>query len=395
MKVLHVIPSLSPKHGGPSAALPAMARASMAQGLEVTIATTDDDGRGCRLDVPLGTAQRDADGSQRIYFRKNTKFYKVSWQLGRWLRGHVSEFDVVHIHALFSYSSVAAARAAKAAGVPYVVRPLGVLNRWGMENRRRAVKSWSLRLVEMPLLRRAAAIHYTANAERLEAAEAHPEIREIRSVVIPLPVEIEPATRAAPAAAVDDLHRGRRVILFLSRIDPKKGVELLLEAFQQTRREFADALLMVAGNGDHGYVETLKAKAAELGIAADVVWTGFLEGGEKARAFAQATIFVLPSYSENFGIAAAEALAAGLPSILSENVALAEDAKTAGAALVVPCDAGAIAGALRQVFNDEILRHRLAANGRAVVREKFSAEAVGASLRDLYRDIVIKGRPDA
>ncbi len=105
-------------------------------------------------------------------------------------------------------------------------------------------------------------------------------------------------------------------------------------------------------------------------------------------------MFVLPSYSENFGIAAAEALAAGVPSILSENVAVADYAKAADAALVVPCEDGAIAGALRQLLGDEQLRERLAANGRSLVRDRFSSKAVGKSLRELYEELT-KGRPNA
>src|SRR5262245_50001383 len=99
MKVLHVIPSLSAKEGGPSLALPVMARALRQQGVEVTIATTDDDGRGERRTVPLSRLIKDEDGVQYIYFRKNTEFYKFSLQLTRWLLKHVIDFDIAHIHA--------------------------------------------------------------------------------------------------------------------------------------------------------------------------------------------------------------------------------------------------------------------------------------------------------
>lgn len=387
MKVLHVIPSLSPKHGGPSAALPAIARALAAQGVEITIATTDDNGSGCRSEVAIGAAMVDADGAQRIHFRKTTEFYKISWGLGRWLRAHVAKFDVVHVHALFSYSSVAAARAAKAARVPYVVRPLGVLNRWGMENRRRLLKGWSLQFVELPILRNAAMIHYTANAERREAAEAHPEISAMPSVIIPLPISAADENDAQSPGAINQ-GTGGPMVLFLSRIDPKKGVELLLQAFSEVQRDFVDAVLMLAGDGDRGYIDELKTKAQALGVAEKVVWPGFLAGEAKTRALHEATVFVLPSYSENFGIAAAEALAAGLPSVLSENVAVADDAQAADAALVVACEAGEIARAITQLLRDERLRERLATNGRRLVREKFSSEAVGQKLRELYGQLI-------
>ena len=261
LRVLHVIPSVSPKHGGPSVALPLFARALARQNVKVTIATTDDDGPGARLDVPLDEVISRPGEPDYIYFRKNTEFYKISRTMARWLRHHVADYDIVHIHALFSFSSFAAARAARRARVPYIVRPLGVLNEWGMENRRRFLKQWSLKIVELPILRGAAAIHYTAGAERREAAAAHPEIVSLRSVVIPIPIAVVPGGEAAQVHKRFSVTASRRIILFLSRLHPKKGIELLLSAFQEIRGEFPDALLVVAGSGEENYVHSLRQKA--------------------------------------------------------------------------------------------------------------------------------------
>src|SRR6266478_6931973 len=120
MRVLHVIPSLSVKDGGPSLALPVMARALSQRGIGVTIATTDDDGRGKRQGVALGQ-RTDDQRIHYIYFRKNTEFYKFSFQLTRWLLKHVTDFEVVHIHALFSYSSVVAGFVARSRQIPYII----------------------------------------------------------------------------------------------------------------------------------------------------------------------------------------------------------------------------------------------------------------------------------
>jgi hypothetical protein len=134
--------------------------------VKITVATTDDDELATRLNVPLQQLVGEPDGTMRIYFRRNADFYKSSWTLARWLRLNVADYDAVHTHALCSFSSFAVARAARRAGVPYVVRPLGALNRWGLKNRRRILKQWSLRWVELSILRGAAAIHYTAEALR-------------------------------------------------------------------------------------------------------------------------------------------------------------------------------------------------------------------------------------
>lgn len=341
-----------------------------------------------RLEVPLGKVVSRTGEPDSIFFRKNTEFYKASWPLRRWLRRQVGDFDVVHIHALFSFSSWAAARAARHARVPYVVRPLGVLNTWGMENRRRFLKRWSLSLVELPILRGAAAIHYTAEAEAREAALAHPEIASLRSVIIPIPIESPQTSDRGlfygrfPSAA------GRPLVLFLSRLDPKKGLELLLEAYQEVRRTIPEALLVIAGAGEPEYVSSLRQKARELVGEEDVIWTGFVEGEEKAALFAAATVFVLPSYSENFGVAAAEALAAGIPVLLSDRVGVAEDVRAAEAGMVVECTAGAIGTALRQLLTDTSLREALSEKGRRFADERYSSDRVGRELKRLYESVV-------
>ena len=387
LRVLHVIPSVSLKQGGPSFALPLFTGSVAGQGATVTVATSDDDGPNVRLDVPLNQIIPGPGAASYIYFQRDIGFYKVSWGLARWLRSHVADYDAVHIHALFSFSSFAAARAARRAGVPYVVRPLGVLNQWGLENRRRVVKHWSLKAVELPILRGAAAIHYTAEAERREAAAAHPDIAALPSIIIPIPVETPPVADPGELAARFSITAGRRVILFLSRLDRKKGIELLLSAFQKIRADFPDALLVLAGSGEQAYVENLREKARSLGCERDIFWPGFVAGHDKAVLLAGATMFVLPSFSENFGIAAAEALAAGIPSIISKEVAIAADAIAANAAIAVDCNAKEIASAIRQLFQDETLRQTLRERGRAFVAQHLSPEAVGLELIQLYRSI--------
>ena len=368
-----------------------LVRACVEAGMQVSVASTDDDGPGKRREVPLGRAVAGAHGSTSQHFPRQLEFYTVSLPLWRWLRSATRNFDVIHVHALFSFPSIVAAREAHRAGVPYIVRPLGVLNRWGLEHRRPLLKRASLRAFEIPLIRRAAAMHYTSAREQEEAESIDPAIQRTRGSIIPLPIEVpEPAAPAAVRTLNDRFPQliGREMILFLSRIDPKKGIELLFEAFAAVRREFPQALLMIAGEGDEGYVNALKKSAERLGIAGDVVWPGFLAGEQKRAAFASAAAFVLPSYSENFGIAAAEALAAGIPVLLSDQVAVADDVRDASAGLVVSCNAAAIAEGLRQLLANAALRDEFAARGRALVTERYSSAAVGQQLRTLYESVM-------
>lgn len=384
MKVLHVIPSLSPIHGGPTHALEVMERALSRAGVLVETCTTDDDGPHRRSGKPLATRVAE-NGVGRRYFRKRTEFYKVAPGLAAWLLRHVREYDLVHIHALFSFSSLAAAYAARRAKVPYIVRPLGTLSRFGIAQRRPWIKRLSLHMLEKPLLESARAVHFTSLAEQAEAVEtgfiAGGEV---------IPLAVEPVQAASPAA-ITQRHpelSGRPVVLFLSRIDPKKNLEGLLEAFALAGADMPGHLLLVAGDGDSVYIETLKARAARSGVADRVVWAGHLGGELKASAFAAAQVFVLPSYSENFGMAAAEALAAGIPCLLGAGVAIAQEVEQAGAGLVVSTEPGSIAVALACLVRDPARRERMGVAASTLARERYSAESMAARLKTLYTRVL-------
>jgi glycosyltransferase involved in cell wall biosynthesis len=184
------------------------------------------------------------------------------------------------------------------------------------------------------------------------------------------------------------------VILFLPRLDPKKGLDLLLPAFARLLTKHPQTALVVAGNGSEEFIASQQERAASLGIGDAIVWPGFLEGVDKLAALAAADVFVLPSYSENFGIAAVEAMAAGVPVILSDQVGVAEDVKRCGAGLVVSCDEDALVSALDRLLTDSRLRERVAVNGLCLVLERYSGEAMARGLITLYADCCRSSRPD-
>lgn len=379
MRVLHVIPSLSPSQGGPSFALPAMARALQAEGVEVDVATTDDDGPGRRLSLGAGPVPR--EGYRLWSFPKQTEFYKVSLPLASWLNRHVRDYDLVHIHTVFSFATGAAARAAQRAGVPYLVRPLGVLNRWGMEQRRPWLKALSFRLLDKPLLDRAAGLHFTSVQEREEAVGLG---LRAPARVLPLGFDLAEFEALPPAAQFHEAFAdtaGRPLVLYLSRLDPKKNLEGLLEAWA---RVAGPARLVIAGEGDPAYTVGLRERAAQLGLGDRVLWTGRLEGELKRAALAAATLFVLPSHSENFGIALLEAMAAGLPCVSTPGVALA--AESGDAVRVVAAEAGALATALQDLLGDADARARLGAAAQELARRRYTLLAMGRALKAWYEE---------
>ena len=376
LKVLHVIPSVSQSEGGPSYAVFAFANAARLAGAETLIVTTGDHDPETKTEL--------------LCFRRNFQPYKISFSLRRWLDRHVREFNLVHIHALFSFSSWAAANAARKQNVPYVIRPLGVLNQWGLTNRRRFLKQVWLRFIESPLLEGGAAIHYTSQAERDEAAMIGEQVARLPSFVIPIPVPQNSQFGDQRSQFFQSFPQaeGKKVVLFLARLDEKKGLDLLLQAFAEVKREHGDSVLVIAGAGPDNFVVELHRQAQSLGIAGDIIWAGFLSGPQKTAALNAAMVYVLPSYSENFGIAAAEALASGVPTILSDQVAIAADAAAGGAAVMVRPNAAEIAGAIRKLLKDPSVRAELGRNASLFARRSFSAERISEQLMSEYRKIL-------
>ncbi|HMH50417.1 MAG TPA: glycosyltransferase [Candidatus Acidoferrum sp.] len=386
-----MIPSVGPFRGGPSVAMRTLARSLARVGVEVDVATTDDDGPG-RLDVPLGCPVSDGDTTY-WYFRRQTRFYTVSWPLTRWLSAHVREYDLVHIHALFSYATLPASVYARRYGVPYVVRPLGTLNRFGMEQRRPLLKRLSFGMVERRILAGAARVHYTSEAERREAALLQ---APGRATVIPHGIDVGAFRKRAASGWIRRRAphlAGRTTILFLSRIDPKKGLDLLLSAFARVRSTRSDVGLVIAGDGDPAFVGKLRGESERLGLADAVYWAGLLDDHEKRAALADADLFVLPSYSENFGLAVVEAMASRLPVVVSDQVGIHHEVVEGSAGLVIPCEVPALATALATLIANPPLRRRLGEGAGRLAETRFSAEAMAHAVLGLYREIVGAPRP--
>jgi glycosyltransferase involved in cell wall biosynthesis len=386
LRVLHVIPSLSLWHGGPSRAMLGIERALADRLVAVTTVTTDDDGPGRRS--PPDPAQPPPAGVSRVYFAKRSEFYKLAPGMPFWLWRNVGNHDVVHIHALFSFSSIAAAWVARLRGVPYILRPLGTLTQYGLTQRRPLLKGLSLRWLEGPALRHAAAVHFTSEEERVEAQACG---IPMHGEVIPLGIESPPACDPTLFRATFPDLRSDRYVLYLSRLDPKKNLEGLLAAFARCAGKWPGVRLVVAGDGAPTYVNSLKRLATDLEIDSRVVWVGHIDGSLKSSALAGAALFVLPSFSENFGIAAAEALMAGLPCILGEGVAIASQVVQAGAGWAVAPDPSSIEAALVVAMDGRDDRATMSEKARALALEKFSAQAMGANLLRLYLRIKQRG----
>lgn len=374
MRVLHVIPYASALYGGPVAVVAQMTEILSVHGIDVDVVTTTANGKD-ELDIPAG--QPIAKGGARYFYfpRQGPKFWMFSWPMRQWLYRHLREYDLVHVHALFAYTTLPACGAARHFNKPYVITPHGVLDPWCLTHK------WWKKLPYYYLLER----HNLAHARFIHATSSFEADGLARlgfasnTRVIPLNVEIP--------AEPDRNYAGKHSLklLFLSRLDPIKGLPILLKALAVSQKHACENVgLIIAGQGADEYVAELRLLAKELGISGSVRFAGFLHGEDKARVLKEADIFVLPSYHENFSLAAAEAMAAGLPVIVSDQVGIAREISEAGAGIVVPADSPAALAEAICKFADPHARQIAGENGRNLAKRKFSREQFGESLLALY-----------
>lgn len=388
MRLLHAIASMSSSSGGPSAAVLNMVRALSAREHHCDIVTTDDDGPNRRLPVALGS-WNDMPGGRIRHHRRQFVHYTTSFGLGAWLRNGVRDYDLVHAHGLFSFAPVVAALAARHHAIPYVFSPHGVLNRWGLEHRRPLAKRVSIAMLEGPLLRRAAGVHFTSATEQEQALRLGIPLRSA-VVMLGMPFEGMDLEPAAGSAMRENgaAHPREPAILFLSRLHAIKRLDLLIESFSQVVRERPETRLWVAGDGPAELVATLRSQAEALGIEESIAWFGHVQGDAKTDLLHRARMLIMPSYSENFGVAAAEAMAAGIPVIVSEGVGIAPLVRESGAGFVFDGTSRGLVPLLRQLLSDDALHARMACAARKAVRNELSLDTFGRHLEDMYRSFV-------
>ncbi len=390
MRVLQIVPSISLVYGGPSQMALGLSEALAQQGVEVTILTTDTNGDNGQepLDVPLDRPV-EQNGYQIRYFRCSPfRRYKFSLPLFRWLDQHADEYDIAHIHALFSPVSSIAAAICRRHNLPYILRPLGTLDPADLQKKKQ-LKQLYAQILEKPNLARAAAIHFTS-AQECQVSERFGTTPP--SLVLPLGVSL-------PVLATEserlDLRRSLQLpvdqplLLFFSRIDPKKGLDLLLPALEQLQREGLDFHFVLAGGNpqDPAYEQGIQARIRNSTLGDRTTIPGFVQGDRKRLLLQSADLFVLPSYYENFGIAVAEAMAAGVPVVISDQVHIHPDITAAEAGWISTCSVDSVGDHLRMALKDAAERQIRGQNARRCAAERYSWGAIAAQLREHYQSL--------
>ena len=389
MKILIVVPALGSVYGGTSKIAIELAQALGKQNLEVDIVTTDANG-STRLNVPLHTWVHEKYYRVKYFPYWGWDDYKMSWSLTRWLFQQVTNYDLVHTIAVFSIPTLIAHWACQLHSIPYIMNPQGMLEPWAL-----SYKAWKKRayynLIEKTVLQRANAIQMLSSSE---AQNVEPLKLKTPKTIIPNGLHSQdfeklPSSELFYQQFPDT--RNKTLIIFLGRIDPKKGLDLLAKAFGKIHDRFPETQLVVTGPDNIGFLPTAKKYFANTGCLEAVTFTGMLTGSLKYAALAAANIYVAPSYSEGFSMSVLEGMASGLPCVITTGCNFPEAAK-ANAAYVVDIDADAIANAFTECLQSPQKAKEMGTCARQLIFEKYTWDSIAKKQIQVYKAIV-KNQP--
>jgi len=374
MRYLQVISSLDPANGGPADGVARLAEASLRQGHEVEIATLDKPGThwGASLPCPvqcLGPALGTYGYSLRFY---------------TWMQNNAARFQAVIVNGLWQHLGYATRAALSGSRIPYFVFSHGMLDPWF--KRRYPLKHlkklvyWTL--AEQRVLRDASAVLFTCEEERLLARQSFGTY-QAKELICPYGTpgtDGDPATQRETFLRAFPQLRGKRLLLFLGRIHPKKGCDLLIEAFARIAPHHPDLHLVFVGPDPTNWEGRLLDMARQHGVHA-VTFAGMLRGDAKWGAFRASEAFVLPSHQENFGIAVVEALSCGVPVLISDKVNIWREIDSANAGLIADDTLeGASLLLARWLKLDALARQRMAQYGVRLFQSSFHIDSAATRL---------------
>jgi glycosyltransferase involved in cell wall biosynthesis len=384
LRVLHVVPTYFPaiRYGGPIFAVHGLCRALAARGHRIEVFTTNVDGPNDSA-VPLGTPVA-LDGVHISYF-PSTNFRRLYWSppLARALKGGLRNFSLIHLHSVFLWPTWAAARMARRARIPYVVSPRGMLVKELIERRSRLAKSAWIRLIEKANLQGASAIHATSELEAEELGRFNWKLRRVATIANGID-EMRNFCDNEVSADIKEITREQPLILFFGRISWKKGLDRLFKAFALTQH----GKLVIVGPDDENMAAQLMRLARELQIGDRVgILPRSVVGADREYLYKSSKLFVLPSYSENFGNTVLEAMQRGVPAIVTPEVGAAEIVRVSGGGIVAEGDPKSLSAAIDRLIDAPDLARCLGEAGSRYVRGHYGWPDMAAQMERLYQSL--------
>ena len=398
MNILHVIPSFAPawRYGGPIIASLGLTTALAERGHNVKVFTTNKDGDGI---LPVETGKPVAmQGIEVTYFSVGfPKWYYFSFKLSHALKHNLPDFDIVHIHSVYLWPTTIASYWCRKLKIPYLVRPLGMLDSINVEKdyeykitsfMSKIKKNTYMKFIGKHDLNNAAGIHYTSQYEKDLASKW--EIKA-EDTIIPLGVDIPKSNIGLRGHKITGIQGKLKTILFLSRLDPIKGIETLIKTINilyQIRKDFN---LVIGGSGTKKYELKLRKIIDDNGLNDVISMIGNVDQLDKNVIFENADLFVLLSHHENFGIVVAEAMAMKIPVIISNNVGIQNYVKDYGAGLVISENhPELIARQIGDLLDDDKLRIEMGNKARYLCENEFAWDKVARQTEKYYELILSK-----
>jgi len=395
MRILHVIPTMSARYGGPAKACREMSATLAERGHKVDIFTTNYDGFGGYVEPSVKPLSEQAPEVTTHTFPVDLPpdYFRISRPLARALSREMTRFDVVHIHSLYLFTTLAAGFYARRHRVPMILRPHGSLDPY-LYPRHRWRKLVVETLYQNQLFKRAAAIHYTTDEERKLAA---PYTFDRPGFVVPLGLNIDDYRPLPPRGTFRERFpetRDKSILLFLSRINFKKGLDILAKAYGKIAQQRDDIHLVIAGPDNDSFKSEVETMLTSAGVRNRTTFTGMLVGDDKLAALRDADLFALPSYTENFGIAVIEAMACGLPVVISDKVNIWREIKEGGGGEVEPLDPDRFAHRIIDMLADRDRLKSYGERGIETVSSLFNWPTIGERLETAYEAIADGRSPE-
>ena len=387
MRILMVVPALGAVYGGPSKSVLELTQAignlGINSGISIDVVTTNANGNE-KLEVPLHT-WIDKENYRVQYFSYwDILDYKFTISLTSWLFKNVQNYSLVHTNAIFSYPTLPVYWACQFHRIPYVITPRGMLEPWAL-----AYKAWKknlyFSLLEKPALKKASCIHMLASTEA----------ERIKPIGLTTPVVVVPngIHRSQFEIQHDPLifykqfpeTKEKKLIIFLGRIDPKKGLDLLTIAFKKIHQQFKDTHLVIAGPDNVNYTAVVKKDLTDNDCLEAVTFTGIITGELKYSALAAASIYVAPSYSEGFSMSVLEGMAAGLPCVITTGCNFPEASEVAK---IVNIDSEEITNAIVSLLENPEQAKVMGDRARKLILENYTWDQIAAKMVAIYSKII-------
>jgi len=395
MKILNILPAYEPAwaFGGVVRCTSNLCRAMAKLDAEVSVYTTNTNGQGGLLPVPKG---RPVDiGGVKVTYFPSTFGRNSVWDSRAMLQRldrTVNDFDIVYASAIWQWIGIAAGHLARRHGVPYVVGLHGAFHPATLDKAKLKKRLyWYLFLKRC--IRGACALHYSTEYERRVSMGFLPKKE---SFVIPntVPVESLSCHSEAPFNICREfgIPNNRFLLLTVVRPDPDKRLDILLRAFAKVVKTIPEARLLIVGSCENEYGEKMKKLARELNIIDLTFWAGYQTGTALKACYSESDLFILASSHENFSMAAAEAMAAGLPVVLSKHIGVAEDVEQHEAGIVTEVDDNAISEAAVELFQNRDRLRAMGQNANKIANQLYKDEQVAHRMLRAFEDVLSNSR---